>query len=93
MAKEKSKSQVDKETLAFIKEVGIGPALVQRLGEFNALMGRVLEHEQKIVQQVGTVVAPKAELIALTGELRAIRQMMDKEGKYLFMDQVKQPQT
>ena len=80
------KSAVDKETAAFIKEVGIGPALVQRLGEFNGLLARVLEHEQKIVQQIGTVVAPVGAMTALTGELRALRQLLDKEGKFAFMD-------
>ncbi len=89
-----TKSKTDKETALFIKEMGgIGPALIQRLGEFNGLMSRVLEHEQKIVQTIGTVVAPEKALTLLTGELRAIRQMMDKEGKYTFMDQVKQPGT
>lgn len=89
MATKKQSNDTTKEAIAFIKEVGIGPALVQRLGEFNGLMARVLQQEQAITKLIGTVVSPEKALTELTGELRAIRQMMDKDGKYAFMDKPK----
>lgn len=49
-------------------------------------VGRLQRSVEHLTQIMGRIVFPAAAMSELTGELRAIRQLMDREGRFTFID-------
>jgi hypothetical protein len=60
--------------------------MIQKLEQVAALMDLMVKRTEDIKNFLGRVVAPTEALNAMTGELRALRRLLDTRGEYLFLD-------
>ena len=57
-----------------------------KVEQFSGMLASLQRSVQSVQDFVGRAVFPAKALGDLTGELRALRHLWDKEGKYAFMD-------
>lgn len=60
--------------------------VVQKMEQVAALMDLIVKRTEDIKNFLGRVVAPTEAMNSMTGELRALRRLIDKHGEYLFLD-------
>jgi methyl-accepting chemotaxis protein len=60
--------------------------IIQKLEQVAALMDLMVKRTEDIKNFLGRVVAPTEAMNAMTGELRALRRLLDTRGEYIFLD-------
>lgn len=92
MAKKKSGAKLEKPDLGIQME-HLSKNLevfTSKVEQFCGVVDMVNRRVKGVEDFLGRVTFPAQALSDLTGELRALRHLWDKEGKYAFMDR---PQT
>jgi hypothetical protein len=79
MAKKKAKARAGSKSKADKK-------LEESVDKLASEIHRLTERQDALIPLIGRIVSPTDAIDDLTSELRAVRMLLDKEGKFIGMD-------